>query len=90
MNPQVARWLIYVGVVLGAVAGIRIFLTPIRFIFKLILNTILGFLLLIVFNFFGKYIGVTLGCNVFNAGAIGIFGPIGLILLLLLRWLTII
>lgn len=85
--------LIYTG---AAIAGmimliviVRVFLSPIRVIFKLLFNTALGFLGLIAINHFGSYIGISLGVNLINAAVIGILGLPGLALLFLLKWLCI-
>ncbi len=83
------QYLLYGLVIIVAVVAIKIFFTPIKWGLKLLLNTVLGLGLLAVFNFFGKLIGVTLGVNLINALVVGIFGPVGLVLLLILRWLTI-
>ncbi len=69
---------------------ILIFTKPIRFILKLLINTLIGFVVLILINKFGAYIGVTLGVNWINAAVVGILGVPGVALLLILRWLMII
>ena len=69
---------------------ILIFTKPIRFILKLLINTLIGFVVLILINKFGSYIGVTLGVNWINAAVVGILGVPGVALLLILRWLMII
>ena len=66
---------------------ILIFTKPIRFILKLLINTLIGFVVLILINKFGSYIGVTLGVNWINAAVVGILGVPGVALLLILRWL---
>lgn len=85
--------LIYTGI---AVAGmialiiiVRVFLSPIRVIFKLLFNTALGFAGLIAINHFGSYIGVSLGVNFINAAVIGVLGLPGLALLFFIKWLCI-
>ena len=65
------------------------FTSPIKIIFKLLLNTILGFFALIAINYFGAFIGLTIGVNFINALVIGCLGVPGVGLLLLLRWLMI-
>ena len=69
---------------------ILIFTKSIRFILKLLINTLIGFVVLILINKFGSYIGVTLGVNWINAAVVGILGVPGVALLLILRWLMII
>ena len=54
---------------------------------KFIFNTLLGFAVLIIVNFLGGYIGISLGVNWINAVVIGILGLPGVALLLVLQWL---
>lgn len=77
------------GVILMLLLVMRIFTSPVKLIFKLLLNTILGFLALIAINFLGAAIGLTIGVNLINALVIGCLGVPGVGLLLLLRWLMI-
>lgn len=84
-------------IIIGIAAGIllllllvmRIFTAPIKIIFKLLLNTALGFFALIAINYFGAFIGLAIGVNLINALVIGCLGVPGVGLLLLLRWLMI-
>jgi len=61
---------------------------PIRLLFKLALNTVLGFASIAVFNLAGSLIGVSLGLNWLNALVIGLFGLPGAALLLVMKWLA--
>ena len=54
--------------------------------FKLLINTGVGYIALLLLNAFGVIIGVSLGLNWVNALVIGVFGYPGLILLLLLKY----
>ena len=69
---------------------IRLFGRPLRLLLRLALNTIGGFILLFVLNFFGQFVGITLGITWFNAIVVGIFGLPGVGFLLILRWLLVI
>lgn len=73
------------------VAAILLFLKilsiPIRFIFRLLLNTLLGFVLLVVLDSFAPFIGIQLGINWTNALIAGVLGLPGIGLLLALKWL---
>ena len=60
---------------------------PMRLIFKLVLNTVIGFLALFVLNWLGSYIGISVAVNWLNALIVGVLGVPGVALLLLLRWL---
>ena len=79
--------LLYAAVFIAALIILRIFTLPIRWIFRLLLNTGIGFLGLFLLSFAGSFLGITLGINLINAVVVGALGLPGLILLLLLRWL---
>jgi len=64
--------------------------TPIKWVFKLIMNTLLGFVALFLINWLGGFIGINLAVNWINALVVGVFGIPGIALLLLLQWLMII
>ena len=66
---------------------IKIIKTPIKLIFKLLINAALGFIALWIINFFGDSIGLALGVNWINALIIGIFGVPGAIVLVILHFL---
>lgn len=60
----------------------RVFLKPLRFLFKVALNSFFGLLLLWAFNFIGAYFNFTIPLNwvtVFIAGFLGLPGLITLI-----------
>jgi len=59
---------------------------PLKFIFKFLLHALLGYVALFVINFFGAWIGISLGLNWINAAIVGVFGIPGVILLLLLQF----
>ncbi|MGI6577755.1 MAG: pro-sigmaK processing inhibitor BofA family protein [Eubacteriales bacterium] len=71
------------------IVALRVFKAPIRLALKILLNTILGFVALILFDLVGSYIGVSLGVNLLNSIVIGILGAPGFGLLLMARWLLI-
>jgi inhibitor of the pro-sigma K processing machinery len=54
---------------------------------KILLNSLIGALALIIFNFFGQYTGVYIGVNEFTALIIGVLGIPGFIALLLVKLL---
>jgi inhibitor of the pro-sigma K processing machinery len=62
---------------------IRLFKKPIRFLFKLLFNTILGYIALILINHFGMYIGLSLPITLLSAVIVGFLGLPGVIILLL-------
>ncbi|MEA5152133.1 MAG: pro-sigmaK processing inhibitor BofA family protein [Oscillospiraceae bacterium] len=78
--------LIIAAVVVFGVLLLKILAKPIGLIFKLLINTLFGFLSLFIINFFGGFIGFTLGVNVLNALIVGVLGVPGVILLALLHF----
>lgn len=68
------------------IALLRIFRTPLRIVFRLLTNTLLGFLALWLVNCSAAITGIALGLNLFNAMVIGILGLPGFFLLLLMQW----
>ncbi len=63
----------------------KIFLTPLKIIFKLILNSALGVILLLFINLFSSLTGIYIGINAITAILLGIFGLPGICLILLLQ-----
>jgi len=84
-----------IGIVLAYSAGIMlifmvswIFVKPLKFLGRLIINSIFGALLLIAFNYFGQFTGVFIGVNEATALSIGLLGIPGFISILLLKLLV--
>lgn len=73
-----------IGIGLLYVLGL-ILVWPIKKIMKLIGNGILGGITLLLFNFLGKFIGITIAINPLNAIIVGFLGVPGVILLLILQ-----
>lgn len=86
--------LTYVAVIILAVILIIGFLKllkkPLKLVFKLLLNTLMGFIALILINIAGAFIGISIGINWINSLVVGIFGVPGVALLLILQWLLLI
>lgn len=77
-----------VGYILGILVVLvvsGIFLKPIKFVLKLVANSVAGALLLYLINLLGKGIGIHIGLNPITAVAVGIFGLPGVIAILLLQ-----
>ena len=66
---------------------VKVLSAPIRWIFKMLLNAVLGFVVLFLFNFFGDYIGLSIPINTVSALVTGIFGVPGVIVLALLQFI---
>ena len=64
---------------------IKILSAPIRFIFKMALNALLGFVVLFIFNFFGDFIGLNIPVTLVSALITGFFGVPGVLFLVLLQ-----
>ena len=62
----------------------RALLIPLKFILKLMLNSIVGAVCLMVINFVGMNFGILVPLNVVNAITVGILGVPGVIVLLIL------
>ena len=79
--------LLIAAIVLAVILVLRLLAKPIRFLFKLLINTALGFVLLWLVNFFGGAIGIELELNVLNALLVGFLGIPGVLLVLALHFL---
>jgi len=86
MWAQLQPYLIYVLIGLAAFAALKLFSMPTRWIVKIALNTLFGYIGLFLFNL----IGSLLGLNLVNALVVGVLGLPGLVLLLLVKWLFVI
>lgn len=73
-----------VGLVLLYVLG-WLLLVPLKFIFKLLLNGVLGGVALWGLNLLGSLIGITIAINPITALITGFFGIPGVILLIILQ-----
>jgi len=72
------------GIVLIYLIG-RIFLMPLKLVFRLIYNGIIGGIMLWVLNFVGSYIDFTIAINPITALIAGFLGLPGVILLILFK-----
>ena len=71
-------------IVLAVMLIFKLFSLPIRLVFRILINTAAGFALLLIFNYIGMYLGLSIGINIINALLIGILGIPGLLLLVFL------
>lgn len=65
----------------------KIIKTPLKWAFKLLINAASGFIALVILNFFGAIVGLSLTVNLVNCLVAGILGLPGVVLLLLLKYL---
>ena len=73
--------------VLLVVLLFKILKTPLKWAFKLLLNAVGGFIALVVLNFFGGFVGLSLTINLINCLVAGILGLPGVVLLLVLKYI---
>lgn len=66
---------------------IKIFKKPLKFIFKLLLNAALGFVLLFAVNYAGSFINLTIEINFLTCLIAGTLGPVGIVLILVYIYL---
>lgn len=82
-------WMLPYAIVLTAgLIGVRVLSSTLKLFQKLSLNAALGLFAIFIFNMAGKHIGVTLGINLFSGIIMGLCGPVGLVVLLMLRFFT--
>ncbi len=79
--------LILAIVALAAFLFIKLVLKTAKGLFKFILNTVLGLVLLWLVNFFGDPLGINIAMNFINVAVVGVLGLPGLVLLVLLQLL---
>lgn len=65
----------------------RIFIVPIKIIFKLIINSILGGLIIFIINFIGSFLNFHIGLNLITSIFVGILGIPGAIVIVILKLL---
>ena len=75
--------------VLALLFVIRIIRKPTKLVLKLLINTVLGFVLLFVINLFGHRFGIGVELTWVNALVTGVFGIPGLTVLMILRFVNI-
>lgn len=84
---------VWIPLLLAAIAvGLLVLLfkllgKPLCWLAKLFINALLGFVALFLFNFFGDFVGLSLGLNWFNAIVAGVLGVPGIVLLLLIKYI---
>ena len=88
MSESVQSILMVAGVAAVCIITIKLLSKPIRFIFKLLINTAFGFVILFLVNFFGDPIGISLGVSWLNAFVAGVFGVPGVIFLIILKFIS--
>ena len=67
----------------------KVFTKPMKLIFKLIANSLIGFVILFLLKIAGAYIGIRVSAGIYSALIAGILGVPGIILLILIENLMI-
>jgi len=81
-----ANYIIYFLIALVALFLIvKIFSWPLKLLFKLIVNGVLGAVLLVLVNFFGTAFHFSIGINAYTALIAGFFGIPGVIFLIIFK-----
>ncbi|WP_435619340.1 pro-sigmaK processing inhibitor BofA family protein [Thermoanaerobacterium thermosulfurigenes] len=75
-----------IGIIILAFV-VWLFGKSIKILFKFVVNSIIGYIFLLIFNFFGSIFGLTLHLNIVNAFVAGVFGIPGIVVLLILKYL---
>lgn len=80
----ILAWII--GVLIVFAFG-KAMLLPLKIIFRLVINGILGGLAIVIINLIGTPLGFTISLNLISALVAGILGLPGIILLVILKFL---
>ena len=80
----ILAWII--GVLIVFAFG-KVMLLPLKIIFRLVINGILGGLAILIINLIGAPFGFTISLNLISALVAGILGLPGIILLVILKFL---
>ncbi|WP_065078303.1 pro-sigmaK processing inhibitor BofA family protein [Clostridium ragsdalei] len=79
----------YIGYFLIAILGlyvlVKVFSWPLKILFKLIINAVLGVVLLVIVNLIGQYFSFSIGINAITALIAGFFGIPGVIFLIIFK-----
>lgn len=76
----------FIGLIMLYIMGILLVI-PLRIIFKLVINGLIGGVILFLFNLFGGIIGLSIIINPVNSIIVGVLGVPGVVLLLILQLL---
>ena len=71
----------------GLFAAVCILIVPLKYAFRLLLNSTVGGLLILLFNAFGALLGFHIRLNAVTAALVGILGLPGMLLVLFFHYL---
>ena len=78
---------LYIGGAVALLAALTFFSGPLKAVLRLIWNSAVGFMLLVIFNFFSGVFGLYIGVNAATAVTVGILGLPGFVMILALQGL---
>ena len=76
--------MILIGLILGIIV-LKLIFSSIKKIVGLMINSVLGVILLMIVNFFGAYVGISVNINLLTAFIVWIFGLPGIIFLVVFQ-----
>lgn len=82
-----ATFAITIGALLLLIFLIILLGKPLKWIIKLVINSITGFIVLLLVNTVGGIVGIHLDFTIINALVTGVFGVPGIVFLLFIRYL---
>ena len=65
----------------------KLFRAPLKIIWKLVINSSIGFIILLAINFFGEGIGIEMPINLITAIIIGFLGLPGIITIFIINYI---
>ena len=74
-----------IALVLSIVVVIKLLAAPVKLVFKILINAVSGFLLLIIANFISGFFDFSLPMSVLNCLISGVFGIPGVAFLIVLK-----
>lgn len=75
----------YLFIFIVLIILIMLLAAPLKWLVRIIINSLIGALALVTFNFIGQYAGFTLGVNPGSILAVGVLGIPGFILVIFLK-----
>lgn len=75
----------YLFIFIVLVVLIFLLAAPLKWLVRIIINSLIGALALVTFNFIGQYLGFTVGLNPASILTVGILGIPGFILIIFLK-----
>lgn len=88
INLQPSTLVAYIAGIILVFFICKIFIVPLKIIFKLILNSVLGGIIILIINLVGEAYSFHIGLNIITAVFVGVLGIPGSILLVLIKMLV--